>query len=38
VTFTDVYAMKGRSYTYEVLAVDAQNNVSSVASIAVTVP
>lgn len=37
-TFTDVYAMKGRSYTYEVLAVDAQNNVSVVASVTVAVP
>ena len=37
VTFTDVFALKGRSYTYEVVAVDAQNNVSALASITVAV-
>jgi len=38
VTFTDVLAMRGRAYVYEVLAIDAQGNVSAAASVTVTVP
>lgn len=38
IAFTDIHAMRGRTYVYEVSAVDAQGNVSVAVSVSVAVP